>query len=481
MHAFYNSPLSRRYASEAMLRLFSEETKFKTWRALWVALAEQQRALGLPITQEQIDALKAKQNEIDYDLAETYEAKLRHDVMAHVHAYGDACPQARGILHLGATSCYVGDNTDLILLREGLRLIRRQLIQVMRALSDFARRYRALPCLGFTHFQAAQPVTVGKRACLWLHDLTLDLEQLDHTIKQLKFLGCRGTTGTQASFMTLFEGDEEKCQKLDEQLAQTFGFEAVYPVSGQTYSRKVDIQVMSCLASLAVSAHKFANDLRLLQHLKEVEEPFAKDQIGSSAMAYKRNPMRSERMTALARFVIALQQNPLMTAAEQWLERTLDDSANRRLSLSEGFLATDAILRLYLNIASGLVVYPNRCAHHLQEELPFMASETLLMEAVKQGGDRQTLHEVIRVHSQAAAARVKEEGLSNDLLERLDQDEAFPMDRKQMSACLDPQRFTGFATQQVDRFLARVEALLQQAQADDPVDPITAESVELTH
>lgn len=434
-----------------------------------MALAEVQRELGLPIAEEQIEALRSKLDEIPYERASEFERRFRHDVMAHVHAYGEQCPEARGILHLGATSCYVGDNTDLLILREALDLLHRRVIQVVRALRQFAWDQRAQAALGFTHFQPAQPVTLGKRACLWIQDLLMDLEELEGVRNQLRLLGCKGTTGTQASFLTLFHGDGAACRELDQRIAERMGFPGTYPVSGQTYSRKVDDRIFHCLTSLAESTHKFANDLRLLQHLKEVEEPFEKQQIGSSAMAYKRNPMRCERMTALARFILSLSSSPAMTASEQWLERTLDDSANRRLVLAEGFLAADACLRLYQNVASGLVVYPQMCRRHLEEELPFMASETLLMQAVERGGDRQILHEIIRTHAQAAAEQVKLRGGQNDLLDRLDQDPEFPMQGEELRAVLNPEAFTGRSLEQVLEFLDEVvDPLLQRFSADVP-------------
>ena len=452
----YESPLNSRYASREMQRLFSPDKKFQTWRKLWIALAETQKELGLSITREQIDELKAHADHINYEAASEAEARVRHDVMAHVHAYGLQCPKAKGIIHLGATSCYVGDNTDLMLMAQGLKLIRSRLVSVIRALAGFADTYKNLPTLGFTHFQPAQPVTVGKRASLWLHDLFLDLEDLDYVLGSLKFLGSKGTTGTQASFISLFGGDENKVIELDRRIARKMGFSDVYPVSGQTYSRKIDSRVLSVLSGIAQSAHKFSNDLRLLQNLKEIEEPFEKNQIGSSAMAYKRNPMRSERMASLARYVITTAENPALTAATQWFERTLDDSANKRIAVPETFLATDAILLLYQNITSGLVVYPKVIESRLRAELPFMATENIMMEAVKKGGDRQDLHEKIRQHSQAAAQRVKEQGLDNDLLSRIAADPAFGLNLEDLDKLLDSQLYIGLAPRQVEHFLNEI-------------------------
>ena len=452
----YNSPLSERYPSKEMQYLFSPEMKFKTWRKLWIALAEAEKELGLDITQEQIDELKASADNINYDVAKEREAIVRHDVMSHVYAYGVQCPKAKGIIHLGATSCYVGDNTDLIIMTEGLKLIRNKLINVIAQLSRFADKYKSLPTLGFTHFQPAQPTTVGKRASLWIQDLVMDLEDLDYLLSTLKLLGSKGTTGTQASFLELFDGDREKVKQLDQLIANKMGYSGCYPVSGQTYSRKVDSRVLHVLSGIAQSAHKFSNDIRLLQHLKEVEEPFEKNQIGSSAMAYKRNPMRSERIAALANYVMSDTLNPALTAATQWFERTLDDSANKRLSISEGFLAVDGILELYLNIASGLVVYPKVIEARLMSELPFMATENILMDAVKAGGDRQELHERIRTHSMAAGKRVKEEGLENDLLARIADDPAFPMNQEQLTALMKPENFVGCAPARTEDFLKQV-------------------------
>ncbi|MGI6736824.1 MAG: adenylosuccinate lyase [Anaerovoracaceae bacterium] len=451
----YTSPLSERYPSREMKYLFSPEKKFRTWRRLWIALAETERELGLDISEEQIAELREHADDINYDDAKAREKIVRHDVMSHVYAYGLQCPKAKGIIHLGATSCYVGDNTDLIIMREGLLLLRRKLINVIAQLADFADRWKTQPTLGFTHFQPAQPTTVGKRATLWMQDLLMDLEDLDYLVGSLKLLGSKGTTGTQATFLELFDGDYEKVKKLDIRIAEKMGFDAVYPVSGQTYSRKVDSRVLGVLSGIAQSAHKFSNDIRLLQNLKEIEEPFEKGQIGSSAMAYKRNPMRSERMASLSRYVLADTLNPAVTAATQWFERTLDDSANKRISISEAFLAVDGILELYLNISSGLVVYPKVIEARLQSELPFMATEIILMDAVKAGGDRQELHEKIRQHSMAAGRRVKEEGAPNDLLDRIAADPAFGMSREQLEGMMDPRSFVGCAVQQTEEFLAR--------------------------
>ena len=450
----YQSPLNSRYASRDMQHLFSPERKFRTWRQLWIALAEVEQELGLPISDSQIAEMKAHADDINYDVAAREEARVRHDVMAHVHAFGEQCPSARGIIHLGATSCYVGDNTDLILMAEGLRLVRARLVAVIQSLSGFAAQYRDLATLGFTHFQPAQPVTVGKRATLWIQDLLMDLDDLDHVQRSLAFLGSKGTTGTQASFMSLFNQDQDKVRELDRRIAARMGFDRVYPVTGQTYSRKVDSRVLNILAGIAQSGHKFSNDIRLLQHLKEIEEPFEKGQIGSSAMAYKRNPMRSERLASLARYVLSAAANPAMTAAGQWFERTLDDSANKRIAVPEAFLATDALLLLYQNITSGLVVYPRVIARHLQDELPFMATENILMEAVKKGGDRQELHEKIRQYSMEAGFRVKSEGLENNLLAMIAADPDFGLDQSDLGRLLDPSLYIGRAPEQVDEFLA---------------------------
>lgn len=451
MSEHYDNPLIARYASKEMSKLWSPQRKFSTWRKLWVALAEAEAELGLAVTAEQIAELKAHVDDIDFAAAARHEKKLRHDVMAHVHAYGDVCPKARAIIHLGATSCYVTDNTDLLLIREGLTLVRNRLATVIDKLGTFAFETRDLACLGFTHFQPAQPTTVGKRACLWIFDLVQDLEEIEFRLAGLKARGVKGTTGTQASFLELFHGDHAKVRKLDELVSQKMGFADAYSVTGQTYSRKIDAQVVASLSGIAQSSHKAATDLRLLQHLKEIEEPFEAEQIGSSAMPYKRNPMRAERICGLARFVMSLEQSAASTLATQWLERTLDDSANRRLTLPQGFLATDAILILYQNIASGFVVYPQVIARHLRAELPFMASEGIMMAAVEKGGDRQSLHERIRQHSQAAALVVKQHGGENDLLERLKKDDAFT--GVDFNEALKPEKFVGRAPQQVDEFL----------------------------
>ena len=453
-HDRYESPLSSRYASDEMQYIFSPDKKFTTWHRLWVALARAEMELGLPVTAEQVAELEAHVDDVDYQRAAEYEKKLRHDVMAHVHAYGDACPKAMPIIHLGATSCYVGDNTDIILMREGLCLIRDELVRVLGRLAPFAERYRALPTLGFTHFQPAQLVTVGKRASLWMNDLLLDLAEVEHRIDSLKLLGCKGTTGTQASFLELFDGDHAKCEALDRKIAAEMGFSATVPVSGQTYSRKTDYAVLAVLSGIAQSASKFATDLRLLCHLKEVEEPFEKNQIGSSAMPYKRNPMRCERICSLARYVMVDAGNPAVTAASQWFERTLDDSANRRLSVPEAFLAVDAILNIYANVAEGLVVHEKVIEKHVMEELPFMASENIMMDAVKRGGDRQALHERIRVLSQQAGANVKDRGEANNLIDLIAADPAFSMlKREEITAHLEPSRYIGRCPEQVEAFL----------------------------
>ncbi len=450
----YESPLGERYASPEMQYIFSSDKKFKTWRRLWIALAETEQELGLDITDEQIEEMKAAKDDINYDVARAREKEVRHDVMSHVYAYGQQCPNAKGIIHLGATSCYVGDNTDIIIMREALVLVRKKLVNVINELTDFALKYKDLATLAFTHFQPAQPTTVGKRATLWINDLMMDLDDVNYIISQLKLLGSKGTTGTQASFLELFNGDQEKCRQADRMIAQKMGFDECYPVSGQTYSRKVDARVVNVLSGIAQSAHKFSNDIRLLQHLNEVEEPFEKDQIGSSAMAYKRNPMRCERMASLARFVMTDAMNPSITAASQWFERTLDDSANKRMSIPEAFLAVDGILDLYMNVVDGLVVYPKVISQHLTDELPFMATENILMDAVKAGGDRQELHERIRVHSMAAAERVKEEGKPNDLLERIASDPAFNMTMEDLQAVMKPENFVGRAPQQVKEYIS---------------------------
>lgn len=464
-HDVYQNPLNTRYASREMSALWSEQRKHSTWRRLWVALAEAQHELGLDISEAQLAELRAHVDDIDFERAAQYERELRHDVMAHVHAYRDLCPTAGGIIHLGATSCYVTDNTELIQIREGLQILRRRLVQVIDRLAHFAAEHRDLPCLGLTHLQPAQPTTVGKRAALWCQDLVLDLEEVEHRLATLKFRGVKGTTGTQATFLTLFGGDHAKVRELERRVAHKMGFEAVYPVTGQTYSRKVDAQVLAALAGIGASAHKAGTDLRILQSRKELEEPFEQKQIGSSAMAYKRNPMRAERMCALARFALSLTANADQTAATQWMERTLDDSANRRLSLPQAFLAVDAVLILYRNIAAGLVVYPQVIARHLAEELPFLATEEILMAGVQAGGDRQELHERIRVHSLEAARRVKEAGEANDLLERLAQDPAFA--RVDLSQALEPRRFIGRAPEQVDEFLTQVVAPIRRRYASE--------------
>lgn len=450
----YESPLSARYASKEMKYIFSPDKKFRTWRKLWIALAESEKELGLPITQEQIDELKAHADDINYEVAQEREKIVRHDVMSHVYAYGVQCPNAKGIIHLGATSCYVGDNTDIIIMTEGLKLIRNKLITVIRNLSKFADEYKALPTLAFTHFQPAQPTTVGKRATLWLQELLMDLEDVEYQLSKAKLLGSKGTTGTQASFLELFDGDHEKCKMLDRKIAEKMGYKACFPVSGQTYSRKLDSQFLNVLAGIAQSAAKFSNDIRLLQHLKEVEEPFEKNQIGSSAMAYKRNPMRSERIGSLSRYVMVDVLNGYFTTATQWFERTLDDSANKRLSIPEAFLAVDGILSLYANVADGLVVYPKVIEQRLRKELPFMATENIMMDAVKKrGADRQQLHEKIREHSMAASRVVKVEGGENDLLERIAADEAFGVTLEELEKILKPENYTGRAKEQTEDVL----------------------------
>ena len=450
----YESPLSARYSSKEMKYIFSPDKKFRTWRKLWIALAEAEMELGLPVTQEQIDELKANADDINYDVAQAQEKLVRHDVMSHVHAYGVQCPNAKGIIHLGATSCYVGDNTDIIIMTEGLQLIRNKLITVIRNLSKFADEYKALPTLAFTHFQPAQPTTVGKRATLWIQELLMDLEDVEYQLSKAKLLGSKGTTGTQASFYELFDGDHEKCKELDKKIAEKMGYKGCFSVSGQTYSRKLDAQIVNILAGIAQSAAKFSNDIRLLQHLKEVEEPFEKNQIGSSAMAYKRNPMRSERITSLSRYVMVDVLNTYFTTATQWFERTLDDSANKRLSVPEAFLAIDAVLNLYANVADGLVVYPKVIEQRLRKELPFMATENIMMDAVKKrGADRQVLHEKIREHSMAASRVVKVEGGENDLLQRIANDEAFGVTLEELESILQPEKYTGRAEQQTIDFL----------------------------
>ena len=461
-----HSPLASRYASDYMLRLFSDDSRYQTWRRLWTALARAQHQLGLPITAEQVAELEAHITDIDYDVAAAREREVRHDVMAHVYAYGKAAPSAAGILHLGATSCYVTDNADLILYRDGLKYLRGQLLAVLANLAAFAEKYAAIPTLGYTHYQPAQPVTVGKRATLWMQDFLSDLEELDYLLSTMKFLGCRGTTGTEASFMELFDGDEEKIDEMNRRIAGEFSFAECFSVCGQTYPRKVDSRVLNCLSSMAQSAYRMANDIRLLQHDRQVEEPFGESQIGSSAMAYKRNPMRCERICSLSRYLMADAVNAPMTAAVQWMERTLDDSANRRISLPEGFLCADAVLRLCQNVTNGLHVNEAIVDRTLREYLPFLATEDLMMEAVKRGGDRQQLHEIIRRHSMAATARMKE-GLPCDLLDRLAADPAFGLTRQELDALMEPKRYIGRCPQQVAQFLAQCAPLLRQAQAAD--------------
>ncbi len=456
MKNIYESPLSSRYADDKMKYLFSPDMKFKTWRKLWIALAKSEQELGIAITDEQIKELENAQDDINYDVADQREKEVRHDVMAHVYAYGTQCPTAKGIIHLGATSCYVGDNTDVIIMVEALKSVRDKVVTVIRELSDFALKYKDLPTLAFTHFQPAQPTTVGKRATLWIQDLLMDLEDIEFQLSKVKLLGSKGTTGTQASFLELFEGDHEKVKALDEKIAEKMGYSGVYPVSGQTYSRKLDYQFLSILSGVAQSAAKFSNDIRLLQHLKEIEEPFEKNQIGSSAMAYKRNPMRSERIASLARYVVADALNPAMTMSTQWFERTLDDSANKRISVAEAFLATDAILNLYANVADGLVVYPKVIEQRLRKELPFMATENVMMNAVKLGADRQALHEAIRVHSMAASKAIKEEGKENDLLERIANDSTFKVSIEELNAIMSPSNYIGRADKQTEEFILEV-------------------------
>ncbi|PXV89471.1 adenylosuccinate lyase [Lachnotalea glycerini] len=452
----YQSPLSERYASKKMQYIFSPDMKFRTWRRLWIALAETEKELGLNITDEQIEELKAHKDDINYDVAKEREALVRHDVMSHVYAYGVQCPKAKGIIHLGATSCYVGDNTDIIVMAEALKLVRTKLINVIAELAKFAEEYKALPTLAFTHFQPAQPTTVGKRATLWLQEFMMDFEDLEYVLKSLKLLGSKGTTGTQASFLELFDGNHETIDKIDPMIAKKLGFQECYAVSGQTYSRKVDARVLNILSGIALSAHKMSNDIRLLQHLKEVEEPFEKNQIGSSAMAYKRNPMRSERIASLSRYVMIDALNPAITSATQWFERTLDDSANKRLSIPEGFLAIDGILDLCLNVVDGLVVYPKVIEKRLRSELPFMATENIMMDAVKAGGDRQELHERIRELSMEAGKNVKVNGLENNLLELIAADPAFNMTIEELNQTMDPAKYTGRSKEQVETFLENV-------------------------
>ena len=452
----YVSPLSERYASKEMQYIFSQDMKFRTWRRLWIALAETEKELGLNITQEQIDELKAHKDDINYDVARERERQVRHDVMSHVYAYGVQCPKAKGIIHLGATSCYVGDNTDIIVMAEALKLVQKKLVNVIAELSKFADKYKDQPTLAFTHFQPAQPTTVGKRATLWTQEFMMDLEDLEYVLGSLKLLGSKGTTGTQASFLELFDGDQETIDKIDPMIAQKMGFKQCYPVSGQTYSRKVDTRVLNILAGIAASAHKMSNDIRLLQHLKEVEEPFEKSQIGSSAMAYKRNPMRSERIASLSRYVMIDALNPAITSATQWFERTLDDSANKRLSIPEGFLAIDGILDLCLNVVDGLVVYPKVIEKHMMAELPFMATENIMMDAVKAGGDRQELHERIRELSMEAGRTVKVEGKDNNLLDLIAADPAFNLTIEELNKSMEPSRYVGRAKEQTTAFIEKV-------------------------
>ena len=456
----YENPLCKRYASVEMQRIFSDDFKFSTWRRLWIALAESQKELGLNISGEQIEEMKSRLNDIDYEAAAGYEKEIRHDVMAHIKAYGDQCPKAMPIIHLGATSCYVGDNTDIIVQRDALLRVKSLLVTVIDKLFQFANEHKSLPCLAFTHFQAAQPTTVGKRASLWLQDLLFDLEQLEFCIGNLKLLGCKGTTGTCASFLSLFDGDNEKVKSLEKKIAEKMGFDKVYAVSGQTYSRKVDYCTLSVLSGIAQSAYKFSNDIRLLSHLKELDEPFESGQVGSSAMAYKRNPMRSERIASLARFVTVDAQNTALTASAQWFERTLDDSANKRIAVPEAFLAVDAILMLMINITDGMTIYPNVIKKHLDEELPFMATENILMHCVKKGGDRQALHERIRLHSVEAGKQIKLNGAENDLLNRIANDAVFSVTREELNSLLDAGQFTGRAEQQTEEFLLDVKKVL---------------------
>ena len=462
----YTSPLSERYASKEMQYIFSPDKKFRTWRKLWIALAETEKELGLDITEEQIEELKAHADDINYDVAKEREKVVRHDVMSHVYAYGKQCPNAKGIIHLGATSCYVGDNTDIILMSEALEIVRKKLINVIAELAKFADAHKNLPTLAFTHFQPAQPTTVGKRATLWMQEFMMDLEDLEYVKGSLKLLGSKGTTGTQASFLELFDGDQETIDKIDPMIAKKMGFETCYPVSGQTYSRKVDTRVVNVLAGIAASAHKMSNDIRLLQHLKEIEEPFEKSQIGSSAMAYKRNPMRSERIASLSRYVMVDAMNPAITSATQWFERTLDDSANKRLSVPEGFLAIDGILDLCLNVVDGLVVYPKVIEKRLMSELPFMATENIMMDAVKAGGDRQELHERIRELSMEAGRNVKEKGLDNNLLELIVADPAFNLSLEELQKTMDPAKYVGRAPIQVDVYLKNVVNPVLEANKD---------------
>ena len=466
MRDTYESPLSSRYADKEMKYLFSPDMKFKTWRRLWIALAESEMELGLPVTQEQVDELKAHADDINYEVAEARERVVRHDVMSHVYAYGQQCPKAAGIIHLGATSCYVGDNTDIIIMTEAMKVVRNKLVNVIRVLSKFAEEYKDLPTLAFTHFQPAQPTTVGKRATLWIQEFLMDLEDVEYQIGKAKLLGSKGTTGTQASFLELFDGNDELAAKIDGKIAEKLGYETCFAVSGQTYPRKLDSQMLNVLSCIAQSAAKFSNDIRLLQHLKEVEEPFEKNQIGSSAMAYKRNPMRSERIASLARYVVVDALNPAITASTQWFERTLDDSANKRISVPEAFLATDAILNLVMNVADGLVVYPKVIEQHLRRELPFMATENIMMDAAKRGADRQELHEHVRVHSMAASKVIKEEGGENDLLERIAGDPIFGVTLEELKGIVDPHKYVGRAPRQTEIFLKETVQPVLERYAD---------------
>lgn len=466
MRDTYESPLSSRYADKEMKYLFSPDMKFKTWRRLWIALAESEMELGLPVTQEQVDELKARADDINYEVAEARERLVRHDVMSHVYAYGQQCPKAAGIIHLGATSCYVGDNTDIIIMTEAMKIVRKKLVNVIRVLSKFAEEHKDLPTLAFTHFQPAQPTTVGKRATLWIQEFLMDLEDVEYQIGKAKLLGSKGTTGTQASFLELFDGDDGMAAKIDAKIAEKMGYETCFAVSGQTYPRKLDSQMLNVLSCIAQSAAKFSNDIRLLQHLKEVEEPFEKNQIGSSAMAYKRNPMRSERIASLARYVVVDALNPAITASTQWFERTLDDSANKRISVPEAFLATDAILNLVMNVADGLVVYPKVIEQHLRRELPFMATENIMMDAAKRGADRQELHEHVRVHSMAASRVIKEEGGENDLLERIANDPIFGVTLEELKGIVDPHKYVGRAPCQTEIFLRETVQPVLERYAD---------------
>lgn len=467
----YENPLITRYAGKDMSYAFSPEFKFRCWRKLWIALAESEKELGLAITDEQIKQLKEFKDDINYDVAEAREKEVRHDVMSHIYAYGQQCPEAMPIIHLGATSCYVGDNTDLVQMREGVLIIKSLLVNVIRKLSEFAKKYRELPVLGFTHYQPAQLTTVGKRACLWLQDLVLDYREIEHRLETLKFRGVKGTTGTQASYLKLFNGDHKKVEELDRKVAEKMGFGSTLVVTGQTYPRKMDSQILDVLSGIAQSAHRFSNDIRLLSNLQEVEEPFGKSQIGSSAMAYKRNPMRSERIASLSRFIISMAQNPAYTAATQWMERTLDDSANKRLSIPQSFLATDAVLNIYLNVASGLVVQEKMIARHIDEQLPFMATENILMEAVQKGGNRQDLHENIRTHSLDESAKLKDGAAKNRLLERIANDKSFGLSAQEIEQIVEPKKFIGRAPEQVDRFITEsIQPILERATDVKAVD-----------